>query len=48
VPGSNTWAFATDDGRRVVVMQHNLFYMNWDRWFDTVLPTYFSLWCERP
>ena len=47
VPGSNTWAFATDDGRRVVVMQHNLFYMNWDRWFDTVLPTYFSLWCER-
>ena len=48
VPGSNTWAFATADGRRVVVMQHNLFYMNWDRWFDTVLPTYFSLWCERP
>ena len=47
VPGSNTWAFATDDGRRVVVMQHNLFYMNWDRWFDTVVPTYFSLWCER-
>ena len=48
VPGSNTWAFATDDRRRVVVMQHNLFYTNWDRWFDTVLPTYFSLWCERP
>jgi D-alanyl-D-alanine carboxypeptidase len=47
VPGSNTWAFATDDGRRVVVMQHNLFYMNWNRWFDTVVPTYFSLWCER-
>ena len=48
VPGSNTWAFATADGRRAVVMQHNLFYMNWDRWYDTVLPTYFSLWCKRP
>ena len=48
VPGSNTWAFATENGRRAVVMQHNLFYMNWDRWYDTVLPTYFSLWCARP
>jgi D-alanyl-D-alanine carboxypeptidase len=46
VPGSNTWAFGTADGSRTVVMQHNLFYLNWDRWFDTVLPTYFSFWCE--
>ena len=46
VPGSNTWAFGTADGRRTVILQHNLFYMNWDRWFDTVLPTYFSYWCR--
>ena len=46
VPGSNTWAFGSADGRRTVVLQHNLFYMNWDRWADTVLPPYFSLWCE--
>jgi D-alanyl-D-alanine carboxypeptidase len=47
VPGSNTWAFGTADGRHMVVMQHNLLYLNWDRWYDTVLPTYFSLWCHR-
>jgi D-alanyl-D-alanine carboxypeptidase len=49
-PGSNAWAFSTADGRRTVVMQHNLLYLNWDRWFDTVLPTYFSFWCgpSRP
>lgn len=47
VPGSNTWAFGTANGRRMVVMQHNLLYLNWDRWFDTVLPTYFSFWCDR-
>jgi hypothetical protein len=29
----------------MVVMQHNLFYLNWDRWYDTV-PTYFSFWCD--
>ena len=46
VPGSNTWAFGTADGRRMVVMQHNLLYLNWDRWFDTVVPTYFSFWCD--
>ena len=47
-PGSNVWAFGSADGRRTVVMQHNLLYMNWDRWEDTVLPTYFSFWCDRP
>jgi D-alanyl-D-alanine carboxypeptidase len=46
VPGSNTWAFGTADGRRMVVMQHNLLYLNWDRWFDTVVPSYFSFWCD--
>jgi len=46
VPGSNTWAFGTADGRRVVVMQHNLLYLNWDRWYDTVIPAYFSFWCD--
>ena len=29
VPGSNTYAFGTADGRRTIVMQHNLFYMDW-------------------
>jgi D-alanyl-D-alanine carboxypeptidase len=47
VPGSNTWAFGTADGRHMVVMQHNLLYLNWDRWYDTVLPAYFSFWCGR-
>jgi D-alanyl-D-alanine carboxypeptidase len=46
VPGSNTWAFGTADGRRMVVMQHNLLYLDWDRWFDTVIPAYFSFWCD--
>jgi D-alanyl-D-alanine carboxypeptidase len=46
VPGSNTWAFGTADGRRVVVLQHNLFYMDWGKWEETVIPTYFSLWCD--
>jgi D-alanyl-D-alanine carboxypeptidase len=46
VPGSNTWAFGSADGRRMVVMQHNLLYLDWDRWFDTVVPTYFALWCD--
>ena len=46
VPGSNTWAFGSAAGRRTVVLQHNLFYMNWGRWADTVLPTCFSFWCE--
>jgi D-alanyl-D-alanine carboxypeptidase len=45
VPGSNTWAFGTEDGRRTIVLQHNLLYLDWDRWFDTVVPAYFSLWC---
>jgi D-alanyl-D-alanine carboxypeptidase len=46
VPGSNTWAFGTADGRRTIVMQHNLFYMDWVKWEETVIPTYFSLWCD--
>jgi D-alanyl-D-alanine carboxypeptidase len=46
-PGSNIWAFGTADGRHLILMQHNLLYLNWDRWFDTVLPTYFSFWCDR-
>ena len=45
VPGSNTWVFGTADGRRMIVMQHNLLYLNWDRWYDTVVPAYFSYWC---
>ena len=32
----------------MIVMQHNLFYMDWGQWEDTVLPTYFSLWCDPP
>jgi D-alanyl-D-alanine carboxypeptidase len=47
VPGSNTWAFGSADGRRVVVMQQNLLFLNWDRWYDTVMPTYFSFWCRN-
>ena len=46
-PGHNAWAFGTVDGRHMIVMQHNQLYLNWDRWSDTVLPTYFSFWCDR-
>ena len=45
-PGSNTYAFGTADGRRTIVVQHNLFYMDWGRSEDTALRTYFSLWCD--
>lgn len=46
VPGSNTFAFANANGTKAITMQHNLMFLDWNDYTNTVSPTYDSLWCR--
>lgn len=47
VPGSNTFAFVNEDGTRAVSMNHNLLFLEWSDYFDTVAPAYDAVWCQE-